>query len=198
MSVAGQVVMSAAIGGTAEALGGGKFANGAVTGAYVMMFNHMGRKSNPEPTGIKFYDEQGNLIYNTNKEGAENRIYVIRDKYQDDFSYHVLERSNNYLSYITDNNYELFELIGSVYGREFFPINPDVKTNHLLVRGRQSFGRTVLMWLHFAGEGAAAGYMGGRAYERQYQGLQYHYNMQFGARQQWLDYVRVKTFEPWW
>ncbi|TVR83086.1 MAG: hypothetical protein EA412_01075 [Chitinophagaceae bacterium] len=30
-----------AIGGTAEALGGGKFANGAVTGAYVMMFNHV-------------------------------------------------------------------------------------------------------------------------------------------------------------
>jgi len=27
--------------GTAEKLGGGKFANGAVTGAYVMMFNHL-------------------------------------------------------------------------------------------------------------------------------------------------------------
>jgi len=37
-----RVAMSAAIGGTAEALGGGKFANGAVTGAYVMMLNHMG------------------------------------------------------------------------------------------------------------------------------------------------------------
>ena len=42
MSVAGQVIISGAIGGTAEALGGGKFANGAVTGAYVMMFNHLG------------------------------------------------------------------------------------------------------------------------------------------------------------
>ena len=41
MSVAGQVIISGAIGGTAEALGGGKFANGAVTGAYVMMFNHL-------------------------------------------------------------------------------------------------------------------------------------------------------------
>jgi hypothetical protein len=36
-----QVLMSAVIGGTAESLGGGKFANGAVTGAYVMMFNHL-------------------------------------------------------------------------------------------------------------------------------------------------------------
>ncbi|MDY0344165.1 MAG: hypothetical protein RBR28_11375 [Lentimicrobium sp.] len=51
MSVAGKIVVSAAIGGTAEALGGGKFAhrndseggfaNGTVTGAYVMMFNHL-------------------------------------------------------------------------------------------------------------------------------------------------------------
>lgn len=37
-----QLAMAGGIGGTAEALGGGKFANGAVTGAYVMMFNHMG------------------------------------------------------------------------------------------------------------------------------------------------------------
>ncbi len=41
MSGAEKIAISAAIGGTAEALGGGKFANGAVTGAYVMMFNHM-------------------------------------------------------------------------------------------------------------------------------------------------------------
>ncbi len=32
--------IGAAIGGTAEALGGGKFANGAVTGAFVGLFNH--------------------------------------------------------------------------------------------------------------------------------------------------------------
>ena len=36
------MLIAAAIGGTAEKLGGGKFANGAVTGAYVMMFNHLG------------------------------------------------------------------------------------------------------------------------------------------------------------
>ncbi|MFW5872524.1 MAG: hypothetical protein ACOCVN_00910 [bacterium] len=41
MSFGTQVALSAAIGGTAEALGGGEFANGAVTGAYVMMFNHV-------------------------------------------------------------------------------------------------------------------------------------------------------------
>jgi len=41
MSAGMKVAMAGAIGGTAEALGGGKFANGAVTGAYVMMFNHV-------------------------------------------------------------------------------------------------------------------------------------------------------------
>jgi hypothetical protein len=41
MSIGAQVAMSV-IGGTAEKLGSGKFANGAVTGAYVMMFNHCG------------------------------------------------------------------------------------------------------------------------------------------------------------
>ncbi len=42
MSKGTQVALAAVIGGTAEALGGGKFANGAVTGAYVMMLNHLG------------------------------------------------------------------------------------------------------------------------------------------------------------
>jgi hypothetical protein len=46
MNAGTQVIMSAAIGGTAEALGGGKFANGAVTGAYVMMFNHLHNEFN--------------------------------------------------------------------------------------------------------------------------------------------------------
>jgi hypothetical protein len=48
MNAGTQIIMSAAIGGNAEALGGGKFANGAVTGAYVMMFNHLMNDSDPE------------------------------------------------------------------------------------------------------------------------------------------------------
>ena len=40
-SNAGKVAASSVVGGTASVLGGGKFANGAVTGAYVMMFNFM-------------------------------------------------------------------------------------------------------------------------------------------------------------
>jgi len=41
MGIGAKVAVGAALSGTAEALGGGKFANGAVTGAYVMMFNHL-------------------------------------------------------------------------------------------------------------------------------------------------------------
>jgi len=37
----GQVIASMAVGGTASVLGGGKFANGAITGAYVMMYNEL-------------------------------------------------------------------------------------------------------------------------------------------------------------
>jgi hypothetical protein len=40
-----KIMISAAIGGTAEALGGGKFANGAVTGAYVMILMGYAKKA---------------------------------------------------------------------------------------------------------------------------------------------------------
>jgi hypothetical protein len=66
-----QVIMSAAIGGTAEALGGGKFANGAVTGAYVMMFNHLGdmdgRNGGPEKDP---YDNYGEIKGGVNFSGG--------------------------------------------------------------------------------------------------------------------------------
>lgn len=39
-SVGLHAIIGAAIGGTAETLGGGKFANGAITGFFVGMFNH--------------------------------------------------------------------------------------------------------------------------------------------------------------
>ena len=50
MTVIEKIAISAAIGGTAEALGGGKFANGAVTGAYVMAFNHLLHSEKWHPT----------------------------------------------------------------------------------------------------------------------------------------------------
>ena len=46
---AGQLVTAAVVGGTASELGGGKFANGAVTGAYTMLFNHMAHRPEGDP-----------------------------------------------------------------------------------------------------------------------------------------------------
>jgi len=40
-TLGGQTAMAAIVGGTASKLGGGKFANGAVSGAFVHMYNHM-------------------------------------------------------------------------------------------------------------------------------------------------------------
>ena len=61
MSAGMQVAMAGAIGGTAEAPGGAKFANGPVTGAYVMMFNHLGgelkRKDEPYYLDIEEFRE---------------------------------------------------------------------------------------------------------------------------------------------
>ena len=58
-----KVLIAAAIGGTAEKLGGGKFANGAVTGAYVMMFNHMG--AHGENKERKYIEEYRNIRHDT-------------------------------------------------------------------------------------------------------------------------------------
>jgi hypothetical protein len=58
-----KIAISAAIGGTAEALGGGKFANGAVTGAYVMAFNHLGSqfgKKDPDAEHASVYGKDFN------------------------------------------------------------------------------------------------------------------------------------------
>jgi len=46
--IVGSVAISAVLGGTVEVLGGGKFANGAISGAYIMLLNHMG---NDRPLG---------------------------------------------------------------------------------------------------------------------------------------------------
>ena len=54
----GKVAMNAIVGGTASELGGGKFANGAVTGAFVMMYNEMGHvtKKRIKELNVKIQD----------------------------------------------------------------------------------------------------------------------------------------------
>jgi hypothetical protein len=58
------------IGGTAEALGGGKFANGAVTGAFVMAFNHLQEVKTTEIADGK---------YDWNELSVDQRAQIILD-----------------------------------------------------------------------------------------------------------------------
>jgi len=74
MSLGAKVSMSAVIGGTAEKLGGGKFANGAVTGAYVMMFNHLMHEWHPSRM-----DAASNARDNTINTGNETVVLVFED-----------------------------------------------------------------------------------------------------------------------
>lgn len=56
-----KVAVAAAVGGTASKLGGGKFANGAMTGAFVQAFNHAQEKQEP---GFfeRFFERAGDSI----------------------------------------------------------------------------------------------------------------------------------------
>lgn len=61
-SLAGKIqrtVAAAVAGGTAARLGGGKFANGAITAAFVQVFNH---EMHFDGKSLKHYDDDGNLI----------------------------------------------------------------------------------------------------------------------------------------
>jgi len=63
-----QVIAAAAIGGTAEALGGGKFANGAITAAYVVLFNHLQHDGGVDDP-IKKAQSEGGLAWDLNGDG---------------------------------------------------------------------------------------------------------------------------------
>jgi hypothetical protein len=74
MGSVGSMVFGATIGGTAEALGGGKFANGAVTGAYVMMFNHLNHEWHQTRTGAA-----KSAAEKTTTTGNETSVLVYQD-----------------------------------------------------------------------------------------------------------------------
>ena len=57
MTFTKKTAIAAVIGGTAEALGGGKFANGAVTGAFVMAYDHLMEQSDGKNVPTKEWIE---------------------------------------------------------------------------------------------------------------------------------------------
>ena len=52
-----RTTISAVVGGTAAALGGGKFANGAVSAAFVMMYNEMAHTASKSMNALTLLDK---------------------------------------------------------------------------------------------------------------------------------------------
>jgi RHS repeat-associated protein len=108
MSKGAQVALAAVIGGTAEALGGGKFSNGAVTGAYVMMLNHLQEVRTSEIANGKYdwnelsEDQRAQIIFDNirqkNIEGVGTNEVRIGDFFYnlpDDFRIDIHEATVN-------------------------------------------------------------------------------------------------------
>jgi RHS repeat-associated protein len=70
-----QLIVAAGVGGTAAAIGGGKFVNGAITGAYVALFNHLMHPPQTGGTPRKLADDdQENLLKKVNEATRQERV----------------------------------------------------------------------------------------------------------------------------
>jgi hypothetical protein len=122
MSNGAQLTMSAVIGGTAKKLGDGKFANGAVTGAYVMMFNHLQEQIKVNNFRKKYFGHvEGlrNLYIDKVPENYELHGDVFKHKHEADriaagVTVGVGDGlSDVYLSpYALENAFALYEVLG--------------------------------------------------------------------------------------
>jgi hypothetical protein len=81
-----KIAISAAIGGTAEALGGGKFANGAVTGAFVNLLNHLAHTNTKgegeKTTKTETSGSKGDELPSTDDYKNGEQVTVNGQKYQ--------------------------------------------------------------------------------------------------------------------
>ena len=217
MSEGAQVALAAVVGGTAEALSGGKparlcrnnalanariirrggVANGAVTGAYVMMLNHLAYHGDggdeKNRTGRKFYDEKGNPLSDENIKGKDTQIIVIPKEAINEF--------NKALAFAERfGNFTEFNQIVAKYGVEY---NYIIAGDQLYVNEKLSTFETIKMFAHFAGEGFAASMMASkftndRITNRPNPGLEQHYQSVFTARDYWLPRTQLINFKPWW
>src|SRR5690606_29270166 len=69
----GKIIAAAVVGGTISEIGGGKFANGAVTGAYQMMFNEMMHQPKEKAVG-RGGETWGKMYINSNVSGDMNSM----------------------------------------------------------------------------------------------------------------------------
>jgi hypothetical protein len=75
------VIENAVIAGTASALGSGSFANGAITGAFVVLFNHVAHEMRKPQEAIKVEPEKKGVT-NNSKDPIRVRLEKIDQKTQ--------------------------------------------------------------------------------------------------------------------
>ena len=105
-----KILASSVVGGTASVLGGGKFANGAITGAFVMIFNHM-----------------------SHSERKDGEIEARKSKV--DFQKATDQEKVNQLLYAFDYENMKYEVTG-----EYSPIDLDNYFSNLPINGTSSEG----------------------------------------------------------
>jgi RHS repeat-associated protein len=109
--------VAATVGGTTEAIGGGKFLNGAVTGAYVFLMNHA---AHPELAGSKHskgkdaYNEARSRTNNQSNGYKETPFFKVKDIESGEVYFYVMAESE-YEANTISCNYKLWEVEGKFY-----------------------------------------------------------------------------------
>ena len=217
-----RLAISAALGGTAEQLSGGSFANGAVCAAFVVLFNHINhqnevkQKQNPEDIpfgGIMFYTDDGVKIY-VSLEGENDIIYTINDENIDALT-NEIDAYEEYWSQerpcigcnnaFNDPNY--FQNLADKYASNSYSVMAGYGKNG----DPYVYGYVNAPWYMYAAaalsmsvEAFAAGYNSGRAYQNYTKSVgsafQSHYSqtINYGVTGIWGNYFGAKSFDPWW
>lgn len=137
----------------------------------------------PYNSGIKFYDESGDLIWDCNVANTPTQIFVFSPP-----------KNTSYSSLCAQYNDE--ELVNAMleYSKEY---NYHVGNGYVSGTRKLSIATHILSALSFAAEGFAQGYVEGRYYEDV--GLRFHYNsIPSGMKEYWLPYYQVYIFKRWW
>ncbi len=185
-------------------------------GAYGLMYYGPGLGDPPDLIpfgGVMFYTENGDLLYSSGK-GNRIIIYSISSKNVET----LLNAINAYKKYWSQkrpcincdneyNNPDFFQNLANKYGLNSY----SVIAGYGYTGNPYVFGYINAPWYMyaaatatFAGEGFAAGYNSGRAYNQYgrwgYEGFSNHYNtsLNYGIQNTWSNYFGLKKFEPWW
>jgi len=115
--------IGAAIGGTAEALGGGKFANGAVTGAFVGLFNHGMHPPQKKVPSQQWLEQKAQAIIEWERNREQGVINNTKPKGQQifDLNFPGFSNDESYYGWANDpaSNKVTIEIEGKQYTANF-------------------------------------------------------------------------------